>query len=364
MKTTLSIVIPFYNSSNRCTRLLNTLRGISFSWVEIVLVDDGSTDDTIKYLEAFQTDLTIPNKIIKQTNRGPGGARNSGLIGSTGNYVWFVDSDDDINLNVLTSIKELIEFDYDLIDFRYKGRKVHKSIDLAEGEYTVDKSVRLQLVENCGSFWTKVFQKDYLINSKLFQPEYCLTEDAYLLYYLYPFYTKKFFVSHEISYYYNIDFESMTRTEDISLNYYDRLFVPVEGLKVALKYATKQESRILIKKTIKFCFRSAIREHLLSGRRAMDIYKTIRIMQRYRSLEKRCRNFRSLFFEINKNMRFLSNIKNIIRNILAVVLYNISYIFPKQKNYFEEMHNKAWKHEIIYPAVELLSEKDYQKREL
>jgi len=94
----LSIVVPFYNSAHKSERLLSTLRQLSAQDVEVVLVDDGSNDAT---LQQFKNDASVAVLVLTQNNRGPGGARNTGLRSARGKYVLFVDSDDDIGLGAI-----------------------------------------------------------------------------------------------------------------------------------------------------------------------------------------------------------------------------------------------------------------------
>lgn len=102
----LSFIVPFFNSEKKSKRLLTTLSNIDQDDVEIILIDDGSTDDTYKTLSDFKMNASNKNvEVIKQENKGPGGARNAGLRIAKGKYVWFVDSDDDVNLEVIDIIR-------------------------------------------------------------------------------------------------------------------------------------------------------------------------------------------------------------------------------------------------------------------
>lgn len=94
LKTELSVIIPIYNTEKfleDCISSVLQLEDISY---EIILIDDGSTDNSSKICESYQK--SYPNKIIyhKQKNCGQGYARNIGLKKSKGEYVFFLDSDD------------------------------------------------------------------------------------------------------------------------------------------------------------------------------------------------------------------------------------------------------------------------------
>lgn len=89
----ISIIVPVYNNGQYIAQCLDSLVGQTFGDIEIICVDDGSTDDTPSVLDAYlRKDARI--KIIRQDNTGPSGARNRGLREAGGSYVMFVDGDD------------------------------------------------------------------------------------------------------------------------------------------------------------------------------------------------------------------------------------------------------------------------------
>lgn len=88
----LSIVVPLYNEEESVEKLVAQIVevGNQFDFdYEIILVDDGSTDNTAKVLAKFSNELTY----VKQNNRGPSAARNKGISLSRGKYLTFLDSD-------------------------------------------------------------------------------------------------------------------------------------------------------------------------------------------------------------------------------------------------------------------------------
>ena len=105
MKSKLSIIIAAYNVEQYITKCVNSCvsQDISYDLYEIVVVNDGSTDNTPLILE----DLCIktPNlKVIHQENSGLGACRNTGLKNSISDYVWFIDGDDYLEENCLADI--------------------------------------------------------------------------------------------------------------------------------------------------------------------------------------------------------------------------------------------------------------------
>jgi glycosyltransferase involved in cell wall biosynthesis len=87
---TFSIIIPTYNRLPYLKKTLDSILEQSFTDFEIIVVDDGSTDETVSYLR----DLGGGVELFRQDNRGPGAARNLGVEHARGEYVAFLDSDD------------------------------------------------------------------------------------------------------------------------------------------------------------------------------------------------------------------------------------------------------------------------------
>lgn len=91
--TGISIVMPAYNVSKYLYDSIESIKKQTFKDVEIVCVDDGSTDDTLEILKQMKKDYD-KIKIVHQENAGPGIARNTGIENSNGDYIAFLDADD------------------------------------------------------------------------------------------------------------------------------------------------------------------------------------------------------------------------------------------------------------------------------
>ena len=92
----ISVVIPVYNAERYLQRCISSVQSQTYSNWEMVLVDDGSKDNSLKIC---QENAAIDNriKVVHQSNKGPGEARNVGIAATTGDYVVFVDADDYID---------------------------------------------------------------------------------------------------------------------------------------------------------------------------------------------------------------------------------------------------------------------------
>ena len=91
MSSIISVIIPFYNARNTLEQAVRSVLTQSLTHLELILVNDGSTDDSIETLSSIQ-DSRI--RIINQQNQGPSAARNNGLRHAKGEWICFVDADD------------------------------------------------------------------------------------------------------------------------------------------------------------------------------------------------------------------------------------------------------------------------------
>ena len=98
--TKVSVVVPVYNTSRYLERCLKTLLNQTLSDIEIICVNDGSTDNSLEILEKISEIAPPPKlRIITNKNQGISCARNTGMSVAQGEYIGFVDSDDWVDLD-------------------------------------------------------------------------------------------------------------------------------------------------------------------------------------------------------------------------------------------------------------------------
>ncbi len=115
----ISVIIPVYNVENYLARCLNSIVNQTYKNLEIICINDGSKDNSLKIIEEYaKNDSRI--KIINQENKGIAATRNVGIENVTGEYFIFVDSDDYIELNTCEKLIKTIEnnSDVDMIAFQ------------------------------------------------------------------------------------------------------------------------------------------------------------------------------------------------------------------------------------------------------
>ena len=111
-----SIIVPTYNREKYISRCIDSVLNQTYSDLELIIVDDGSKDSTAEIIKNYK-DKRI--KYFKNTNHGIGYSRNFGINKSTGDYIFFLDSDDYIEKDMLMEISRKIK-DNDILIFNYK----------------------------------------------------------------------------------------------------------------------------------------------------------------------------------------------------------------------------------------------------
>ncbi|MGL5786278.1 MAG: glycosyltransferase family 2 protein [Bacteroidales bacterium] len=114
-----SIIIPVYNVSQYLDRCLSSVVNQTFKDIEIIVVNDGSTDDSPKILQKYaEADSRV--KIVNKLNEGLAMARFSGLEKATAPYVFHLDGDDYVENNLIETVyAKILEADADLLMFRF-----------------------------------------------------------------------------------------------------------------------------------------------------------------------------------------------------------------------------------------------------
>ncbi len=117
----ISIIIPMYNASEYIGRTLLSITSQTPKDTEILIVDDGSTDDSARAVTSHfdSVNSSMEHKLITQPNRGVSAARNAGLKASAGQYVIFCDSDDEFCPGIFEAVSDHIQSGYDIISWPF-----------------------------------------------------------------------------------------------------------------------------------------------------------------------------------------------------------------------------------------------------
>lgn len=180
----ISIIVPVYNSEKYIDKCLDSILNQTYKDLEIVLVNDGSNDQSLKILEKYALrDTRI--KVVNQENKGVAAARNTGLDNATGEYILYVDSDDWIENNMVERMVEL-SANADIVfcgnDNAVSPEFVKKIIGITKEIWNKDKIIYEFLRHKImsGMLWNKLIKRS-LTDGCRFNPKTGYGEDAEFL---------------------------------------------------------------------------------------------------------------------------------------------------------------------------------------
>ena len=110
-----SVIVPIYNVEEYLEECLESIRNQTYMNIEVILVNDGSTDGSREICESY-CEKDIRFRLINQENQGQSVARNRGVKESVGQYIMFVDSDDVVNTDVLEVLLPYMKTDVDIVE--------------------------------------------------------------------------------------------------------------------------------------------------------------------------------------------------------------------------------------------------------
>ena len=114
-----SVIIPVYNAEKTISRCVESIVSQCCDSCEIILINDGSSDESLKICESYSKNSDCI-KVINKPNGGPSSARNKGLDMANGEYILFVDSDDYVLSNFFSVLDENLDSDFSIFSFSYK----------------------------------------------------------------------------------------------------------------------------------------------------------------------------------------------------------------------------------------------------
>lgn len=181
----ISIIVPIYNVEAYVQKCIESIRQQTYKNIEIILVDDGSTDGSAQICnnEALEDNRI---EVIHQDNKGLVAARKAGLSVATGDYIGFVDGDDYIALNMYEELlNALLESN---ADFIHSGFYIHDvSIDIindyTEGKYDISLNKMSFICQNIlkippdskdtitPSIWSKLYKAELIKNAYSVVPD-------------------------------------------------------------------------------------------------------------------------------------------------------------------------------------------------
>lgn len=168
MQPKVSVIVPVYNAGQTLSICLGNLVHQTLPEIELILVNDASTDNSLDILlaceQAFSDKVIVVNL---DHNTGPGGARNAGLAYASGEYIGFTDSDDVPDIHMYEKLYRIAAAnDLDMVDGAYYNEETDTLIlqtgDSCNGILNAEK--RTELIAAGGYLWSRIFRKELFDN--------------------------------------------------------------------------------------------------------------------------------------------------------------------------------------------------------
>ena len=136
-----SIIVPVYNVEQYLKKCLDSIKKQTFKDFEVIIINDGSTDSSQNIIDKYVEDEPKRFKCFKQENKGLSAARNAGIKKATGEYLFFIDSDDYIDENLFENLNNNIGNRIDLDLLRITVKKIKPNGDIVKSEQFEEKEL-------------------------------------------------------------------------------------------------------------------------------------------------------------------------------------------------------------------------------
>ena len=237
MEEKVSIIIPIYNAERYIERCICSVINQTYKNIEIIIINDGSTDDSMKLINRYKNkDSRII--VINQKNSGVSTARNNGINKSSGKYVMFVDIDDWLELNMIEEmVKKIKEKDVDALRCNYfrnyedntqkKGFFYDKDIiDIKLDKEKIRNKVLLQILNGKmpGYMWLLIIKKEVFQKLKPLNTDLAMMEDT-IFYIDLLFNIDTLYIYNKYLYHYYCNFDSASKSKNNYLRNFDNILL-------------------------------------------------------------------------------------------------------------------------------------------
>jgi len=170
---TVSVIVPIYNVEKYLRQCLDSIVGQTLQDIEIILVNDGSTDGSLKVIHEYASrDSRI--KVIDKKNEGGGSARNAAYPHITGKYAYFADPDDWLELDLCEkATKRIEETGADVVyfsavrEFSNGRRKPVMRFNRGFPSIRITPDHRIDLLRSCDAPWLKLWRTEFLLRHQI-----------------------------------------------------------------------------------------------------------------------------------------------------------------------------------------------------
>ena len=306
-----SVIVPVYKVEQYISKCLDSLVNQTLEDMEIIVVNDGSPDNSEKIIKDYAKKYKNI-KYLKKENGGLSSARNFGLKHATGEYIGFVDSDDYVDKRMYQMMYEkAIESSADLVvcDLNYVYEdKEEKAYSNIKTDTTDIKSIMNNIYP---AAWNKLYKKE-LFDNEVYFKEGVWYEDVEFIYRLLP-YVNKIGVVHEHFYKYIQRENSIIRTID------KRLYNYIDNWNGILEFYKKRDLYISYEKELEYSYVRYLYATFIKQACKYDYENYLK------AVDEAIKNVKNSFPKYRKNKYFYKSLKGIYLIIfnkdLAKILY-------------------------------------------
>jgi glycosyltransferase involved in cell wall biosynthesis len=183
MKSLISVIIPAYNAESHMASTLDSILAQDYENIEIILVNDASTDDTISSIKNALKNCSRQWELIAhEQNRGVSAARNTGMAAAKGEYILFMDSDDMVETGFISALYEIVsKSDSDIAFCGYRTQdeatgeeNIYPAGLEQDKEYAGEELALMRILRRVPiGIWTMLFRRDFLVGEDLKFTEGC-----------------------------------------------------------------------------------------------------------------------------------------------------------------------------------------------
>lgn len=215
-----SIIVPVYNSQEYLKACAESLVNQTLEDIEIVFVNDGSTDNSLSILQEYQE--RFPEKVVLRTkeNGGQASARNLGIEICTGEYIGFVDSDDCVDTTMFEKLYNVaVAKDCDLVECNYKYLQITEQGETLElppyGNVRAYENNADMFIDPLVSPWNKIYKASIFKNNTIEFPEGLIYEDTAFFIKTIPYIKEAAYVSEAFVYHFLRQNSTMNAKRDL-----------------------------------------------------------------------------------------------------------------------------------------------------
>jgi len=245
MSVKVSVIVPAYNASDYIEKCIDSLVKQTLKEIEIIVIDDGSTDDTYKKLCNYKDKI----KIVKQKNSGVASARNKGLSVATGEYIGYVDSDDWVEENMFELLYskakknncDVVECDFKYVDdYNSWDGIVDTKIDI-----NTIKEMKKYYINMFPVIWNKIYNREKIKDIKFKSGVWA--EDVEYLYRVLPNINNIGKINKNLYYYYQ-------RTVSESRLFDKRVYNYIDNFNGIIEYYKENKIYDAFKNELEYCY--------------------------------------------------------------------------------------------------------------